>query len=178
MKAMNWTQLLQQKIEYAYSTTGSLMAKVDVDKLNWKPTAGSNWMTMGQLLRHITEACGAGCRAFVTQDWGLPPGLTWETINAEQVFTPAEKMPSIQNLEDAGRLLLQDKELALQTIQQAGEDGLIESMDAPWAPGKPMPLGLHFLQMIDHLERHKTQLFFYLKLQGKPVNTIDLWGTP
>jgi hypothetical protein len=32
--------------------------------------------------------------------------------------------------------------------------------------------------MIQHLERHEGQLFYYLKLQGKPVNTVDLWGQP
>jgi hypothetical protein len=30
--------------------------------------------------------------------------------------------------------------------------------------------------MTQHLERHKSQLFYYLKLQGKKVNTVDLWG--
>jgi hypothetical protein len=28
----------------------------------------------------------------------------------------------------------------------------------------------------NHLAQHKGQLFYYLKLQGKPVNTTDLWG--
>ncbi len=31
--------------------------------------------------------------------------------------------------------------------------------------------------MIEHLKQHKGQLFYYLKLQGKPVNTSDLWGS-
>jgi hypothetical protein len=30
--------------------------------------------------------------------------------------------------------------------------------------------------MLGHLTQHKGQLFYYLKLQGKPVNTGDLWG--
>jgi len=30
--------------------------------------------------------------------------------------------------------------------------------------------------MIQHLNQHKGQLFYYLKLQGKPVSTPDLWG--
>jgi len=30
--------------------------------------------------------------------------------------------------------------------------------------------------MIGHLATHKAQLFYYLKLQGKPVNTGHLWG--
>jgi hypothetical protein len=30
--------------------------------------------------------------------------------------------------------------------------------------------------MVGHLAQHKGQLFYYLKLQGKPVNTAHLWG--
>jgi hypothetical protein len=32
------------------------------------------------------------------------------------------------------------------------------------------------LHGIHHLQQHKGQLFYYLKLQGKPVNTEHLWG--
>jgi hypothetical protein len=31
-------------------------------------------------------------------------------------------------------------------------------------------------QMVDHLFCHKNQLFYYLKLMGKPVDTGSLWG--
>jgi hypothetical protein len=30
--------------------------------------------------------------------------------------------------------------------------------------------------MVGHLNQHKGQLFYYLKLQGKDVNTMHLWG--
>jgi hypothetical protein len=30
--------------------------------------------------------------------------------------------------------------------------------------------------MIGHLAQHKAQLFYYLKLQGKPVHTGHLYG--
>jgi hypothetical protein len=46
---------------------------------------------------------------------------------------------------------------------------------APWDPTE-IVLGHRLLQMIDHLKQHKGQLFYYLKLQGKPVNTGNLWG--
>jgi uncharacterized damage-inducible protein DinB len=36
----------------------------------------------------------------------------------------------------------------------------------------------HLLRMIAHLAQHKGQLFYYLKLMGKEVNTSDLWGGP
>jgi hypothetical protein len=74
-------------------------------------------------------------------------------------------------------LLSEDQTLALQMVDQAGEDNLAnKEVAAPWAPGVSLTLGRHLLQMIQHLDRHKSQLFYYLKLQGKPVNTADLWG--
>jgi uncharacterized damage-inducible protein DinB len=176
---MNWTQLLKNEVETTYSTTAKLLDKVDPDSLDWKPTSGSNWMTVGQLVRHITEACGAGCKGFVTGDWGLPAGKTWEDLAPEEMLPPAEKLPSIESLEEARNLLAKDKTIALQMIEYAGENDLAnKEIAAPWAPGKAFTLGLRLLTMIQHLEQHKGQLFYYLKLQGKPVNTVDLWGQP
>lgn len=174
---MNWTLLLTNQIESAYSTTAKLLEKVDPDSFGWKPSSGTNWMTMGQLLRHITDACGAGCKAFVTGEWGLPPGKTWKDLPPEEVMPPAEKMPTIESMKQVRDLLAQDMALALQMVEQAGEEALAEEkVAAPWAPEAPAVLGLQMLRMILHLERHKSQLFYYLKLQGKPVDTIDLWG--
>lgn len=174
---MNWTQLLKSEIETAYATTANLIDKVDPNSLEWKPASGSNWMTVGQLLKHISEGCGAACRVFVTGDWGLPPGVKPEDMSAEDMLPPAEKLPTIGSADEAKRLLLQDKALAFQMIEQAGESDLADrQMAAPWAPAAEYALGRHLLQMIQHLERHKSQLFYYLKLQGKSVNTADLWG--
>ena len=176
---MNWTQLLKHEIESAYSTTAKLLDKVDPASFDWKPATGHNWMTVGQLLKHITEACGVGCNAFVTGDWGLPPGKTWAELAPEEMIPPAEKMPSVHSIEQAREELEKDKALALETIEQAGENDLANVIiAAPWAPGKKAALGYQLLNMIHHLERHKAQLFYYLKLQGKPVNTMDLWGEP
>ena len=174
---MNWTQLLTSEIENAYTTTARLLDRVDPDGLDWKPASGANWMTVGQLLQHIASACGAGCKAFVTGDWGLPEGVKMEDLSEEEMLPPAEKMPAIGSVDEAKKLLAEDKALALQMIQQAGENDLTNRrMAAPWAPGVEFVLGRHLLQMVLHLDRHKGQLFYYLKLQGKPVNTADLWG--
>ena len=176
---MNWTQLLKSEMENTYTTTARLLDRVDPDRLDWKPESGSNWMTVGQLLRHIAEACGVGCRAFVTGDWGLPPGVKPEDLSPEEMLPPAEKMPAIGSVAEARKLLAEDKAIALQMVDQAGENDLAtREMAAPWAPGATFALGWHFLQMVHHLDRHKAQLFYYLKLQGKPVNTVDLWGQP
>ena len=174
---MNWTQLLKQEIDSACATTEKLINKVDPQSLDWKPESGSNWMTTGQLLRHITQACGAGCRGFVCGDWGLPAGVRMEDLPAEEMLPPAEKLPGIGSVEKVRTLLSADKTHALLMIEQAGEDDLAhKQIAAPWAPGREFNLGWYLLQMVRHLDRHKAQLFYYLKLQGKQVNTVDLWG--
>jgi hypothetical protein len=174
---MNWTQLLKSEIETTYATTAKLLDKVDSDSFDWKPKSDNNWMTVGQLVKHITEACGLGCKGFVTGDWGLPAGKTWEDLAPEVMLPPAEKLPSIESVEKAKGLLAKDRIIALQMIDQAGENDLAnKEIATPWAPGAVFALGFHLLKMIQHLERHEGQLFYYLKLQGKPVNTVDLWG--
>ena len=174
---MNWTQLLTNEIETAYRTTAGLIDEVDPNSLEWKPGSGSNWMTVGQLLKHISEACGAGCKAFVTGDWGLPPGVKAEDLSPEEMLPPAERLPTIRSVDEAKEALAKDRDLALQMVRQVGESDLAgRQMAAPWAPGVEYALGRHLLQMVLHLESHKSQLFYYLKLQGKSVNTADLWG--
>jgi uncharacterized damage-inducible protein DinB len=174
---MNWTQLLKSEIERTYTTTLRLMERVDPNSLGWKPESGSNWMTVGQLLRHICNACGGGCKGLITGDWGLPAGVNLEDLSPEEMLPPAEKLPGIESVEEARKMLLEDKTVALQLIDQVGEDNLAnKEIAAPWAPGEELNLGRHILQMVKHLDRHKGQLFYYLKLQGQSVNTMDLWG--
>jgi uncharacterized damage-inducible protein DinB len=174
---MNWTDLLKSEVETAYTTTEKLLDKVDPASLQWKPATGSNWMSMGQLLMHISNGCGAGCKGFVTGDWSLPPGVKMEDLPPEEMMPPAEKLPTVESVEQAKKLLAEDKALALEMIGRAGEGDLENRrMAAPWAPAESKSLGRHLLMMIQHLDRHKSQLFYYLKLQGKPVDTTDLWG--
>jgi hypothetical protein len=174
---VNWTQLLQGEFETAYATTQSLLEKVDPDTLLWKPATGENWMTVGQLLKHLSNACGAGCQAFLTGDWGLPEGVKIEDLTPEQLLPPAADLPAIDSVQQARGLLVEDKALALRMLARAGELELADrQVAAPWSPGVVRPLGWHFWQMVRHLEAHKAQLFYYLKLQGKHVSTADLWG--
>lgn len=174
---MNWTDLLKTEAATAFATTEKLLEKVQPDSLDWKPPTGANWMTVGQLLLHLSEGCGAGCRAFLTGDWGLPDGMKIEDLKPEEMLPPAEKLPTVGSVEAAKERLAKDRALTFEMIEQAGEETLgSKQMAAPWAPGVVRPLGWHFLQMIQHLDRHKAQLFYYLKLQDKPVNTPDLWG--
>jgi uncharacterized damage-inducible protein DinB len=77
---------------------------------------------------------------------------------------------------EAKRLLQRDRQLALDMLAACSEEDLAHKpAPAPWDPTE-MVLGRRLLQMVDHLKQHKGQLFYYLKLQGKPVGTGDLWG--
>ncbi len=175
---MNWTQLLKAEADSTFATTLKLLEMVDPEQLDWKPATGSNWMTMGQLLKHIATACGAACKAFATGDWGLPPGTKMEDMSPEQMLPPAEKFPTVASLDEAKAALTDDWKLTLQMIADTNELAFQgRQLAAPWAPGVNASLGHWFLRMIQHLDRHKSQLFYYLKLQGKTVSTPDLWGT-
>lgn len=173
---MNWTELLKAEIESTYAVTGRLLDRVDDSALNWKPSSGGNWMTVGQLLMHLTASCGACFKGFILGDWGLPEGVDINAIPPEEMLPPAEKLPSIASVAEARRLFDEDKRVALEILAATSEEKLAaEPAPAPWDP-TPMLLGHRLLQMIDHLKQHKGQLFYYLKLQGQPVGTRDLWG--
>jgi len=173
---MNWSEFLKEEIEYAYKVTERLMDLVDDKELNWKPSTGTNWMTMGQLLMHITSACGACCRGFATGDWGFPEGMDINNMSPEDMLPPAEKLPFVKSVAEAKELLRKDKAVALEVLATSNEHGLTHKIaTAPWDKTEKI-LGARVLEMVCHLNSHKTQLFYYLKLQGKPVNTGHLWG--
>jgi uncharacterized damage-inducible protein DinB len=174
---MKWTELLNGAIEDSYAATDKLVGMVEDGELDWKPATGENWMTMGQLLMHFNGACGACCKGFVTGDWGMPEGVSFEDLPPEQMMPPAEKMPFVESVAQARELLAADKAVTLKMVAQAGEADLESKiMSAPWAPGMELSLGMHLLHMVQHLVQHKTQLYYYLKLLGRPVNTKHLYG--
>ncbi len=171
---MNWTELLSSEIEATYRVTDQLLDLVDDDSLGWKPSTGSNWMTTGQLLKHISESCGGAFRGFVTGDWGLPDGTDLSELSPEEMLPPAEAMATIGSVAETKKALGEDKKLALAMLAKTTAKDLARPSTAPWDPNE-MQLGQRLLQMVEHLKQHKGQLFYYLKLQGKPVNTSHLW---
>jgi uncharacterized damage-inducible protein DinB len=97
-------------------------------------------------------------------------------MKPEQVLPPASQLPAVDSVEQALQLLEQDRQLA--AAQLAGLDEatlLTDRRPAPWG-GQALTLFQHLYNMIGHLGQHKGQLFYYLKLRGQNVNTVDLWG--
>lgn len=173
---MKWSELLKSEIESTYQAASALMDMVDEANLDWKPETGNNWMTAGQLVMHMTSACGGTFRGFVTGDWGLPDGVDPTDMPPEEMLPSAEKLPTIASIAEAKNLLEEDKQLALRMIDAAGDERLEnERIPAPWDP-RPVSLGQHLLHMVEHLGNHKGQLFYYAKLQGQRVNTMHYYG--
>jgi hypothetical protein len=173
---MNWKELVKSEIDSAYSVTEKLISKTNDKMLGWKPSTGTNWMTTGQLLMHLSSACGATCKGFITGDWGLPKDADPSKMKPEEMLPPAEKMPSARSIAEAQALLAADRKTALECLSTCSEEDLEKKpAPAPWDP-TPMNLGRRLLQMVEHLKAHKGQLFYYLKLQGVPVDTMDYWG--
>jgi hypothetical protein len=174
--AMALLEILRQEAELTYGVTEALIRSVEPSTLGWKPATGQNWMTVGQLLKHCSEACGAGIKAFLTDDWGLPEGVRFEDLPPEEMLPPASKLPAVSSVDEALRLLAEDRRLAFRHLATANEaDLLANRRTAPWG-GPELTLFQHLLGMITHLRQHKGQLFYYLKLMGHDVGTSDLWG--
>ncbi len=144
------------------------MNLAEEDKLDWKPESGESWMSTSELLRHLTNACGWCSSNFVNDSWAA-------IMAGDGSEAPPTTVESVAGAKD---MLAKDKALALEMVAKAGDEQMQSKlMPAPWDP-TPRPLGQHLLQMVSHLSQHKAQLFYYLKLQGKPVNTFTMWGIP
>ena len=172
---MNWTEMLTQEVGETYHAAKGLIRLVDDAALGWKPASGENWMTTGQLIEHMTEACGACCRGFLTGDWSFSGGPAGDPPPVD-ALAPATGMRTATSVRETLEKLAADERVALDSIRAAGERDLAtKELPAPWDP-TPSALGVHFLHMVGHLGTHKAQLFYYLKLQGKPVHTGHLYG--
>ena len=174
---MTLKDILLNESEKVYIITERLFSLISNNELKWTPTTGKNWMTIGQLLMHCASfGCGKAVQGFVKGDWGLPEGTKMEDLNAEDHIPPQTELPSVESVEEAIELLEEDRRLTKCCISEVDETELLNKpFIAPWG-GQELSLFQHLLQMIAHLTQHKGQLFYYLKLMGKNVNTKDLWG--
>jgi len=173
---MTLIELLKTQIEDTYRAADALLGIVENADLNWKPSEGENWWTIGQLLRHMTVSCGIWCKGFVTDVWDDADDVDYSKVPEGQQLPQADAYRSVENVAAARKALAADKVVALEVLAQTSSEELAcKTAVAPWNPA-PRILALRILDMIRHLESHKSQLYYYLKLMGKPVHTANLWG--
>ncbi|TVP75683.1 MAG: DinB family protein [Gemmatimonadales bacterium] len=171
---MKLFEILKQDAAGMYHATEQLMQMVDT--LDWKPSSGSNWMSTAQLLHHCAHSCGMPLNGFVNEGWGVPEGQSVDPGSDGEMVPPLEDVPAVTSVDEALALLSADRELCMEALSGVSDERLLtERSAAPWG-GPPRTLFQHCSGMIWHLGQHKGQLFYYLKLQGKDVNTMHLWG--
>jgi uncharacterized damage-inducible protein DinB len=170
-------RILLEKAETTYAVTDKLFRRVTDDDLSWKPSTGKNWMNIGQLLMHCASfGCGKAIQDFVKGDWSIPEEVVLKDLNADQHVPPVAMLPSVNSVNQALELLENDRNLTLRCIEETEEAQLLAGkITAPWG-GPESSLFQHLSLMIVHLDQHKGQLFYYLKLMGNDINTSDLWG--
>ena len=149
----------------AYKPTEALIGMTPKDKLDWRPAPG--FMSLGQIIEHISGGLGGELRCLIANDWPFTPEQMVEGMKLEN-------MPSC-SVEQALEKLAKDK-----TTLRAVLDGLSEEdfggkmVSTPWGwQGKLEKMAVLFRE---HFTNHKMQLFTYLKLLGLPVNTETLYG--
>jgi hypothetical protein len=142
----------------AFKPAETMLKMVPADKLDWKP--GPTFMTMGQLMCHMSSGIGTELRMAIDNSW--PKG--------------GEGMPPIPSCTAAEALanLEKDKTTLRQILDgMSEEDFATKVVSVPWGwKSKMEKMSLDFR---DHFVHHKMQLFTYLKLLDLPVNTETLY---
>ena len=167
---MNWRPYLEERLNRTYRVVDDLVDLLTEDDLDWKPATGSNWMTVGQLLEHL-----AGCG-----------GITFHYLADGKAATRPEgpagelplagALPSVKSLAEGRSRIAADRYAALAALAALSDDDLEDRPCPLWWDPREVSLGHRLSEMVDHLVQHKGQLFYYLKLMGRNVDTSLLWG--
>lgn len=142
-----------------------MVEMVPEDKINWAPA--SNFMTIGQVLRHLAENWES-LKFMVSGKW------PFKDMAELEASLRLENMPSCGKRE-ALKMMEKDLNEAISFIEKSisDEDFFHKIVSAPW--GFTGEIWKAVLMLKDHLLNHKMQLHIYLKLLGLPVNTQTLY---
>ena len=149
----------------AYKPAETLIRMVPADKLDWRP--GPSFMSLGQLVEHLSGGFGNELRCLLTGQWPFTPeqmveGMKLENLPSGSVAQTLEKLE-------------EDKTTLREILASISEEEFAQKVvSTPWGwQGKVERMVVLFRE---HFTNHKMQLFTYLKLLGQPVNTETLYG--
>jgi hypothetical protein len=148
----------------AVRPTEKLIGMVPADKLGWRP--GPTFMSLGQVIRHLSDGLGIGLETVLSGKWGPPEEM--------EAAMKLENLPSC-GIQEALDRLEKDSQILRTTLDGISEaDFTNRVVSVPWGWNAKLEImAVHFL---GHFNNHKMQLFTYLKLLGLPVNTESLYG--
>lgn len=143
-----------------------MIEMVPGDKLDWRPA--DNFMSIGQLLKHLSENWGFVKMMVKNEFPDMTPEKMEESMKLENLpsYTPEEALTSMEkDLADT---------IAFLENEVTDDDFLNKVIVAPW--GFKGETWKAVLMAKEHLVNHKMQLHCYLKLLGLPVNTATLYA--
>jgi len=148
----------------AFRPAKTLIRMVPEDKLDWRP--GTSFMSLGQLIHHLSDGVGEGLRCLYTNQWPATPEQEKEAMKLEN-------LPAC-SIEEALARLEKDEGILRDVLAAVSEEEFATKMlETPWGwKGKMEVLAVAFRE---HFTNHKMQLFLYLKLLGLPVDTTTLY---
>ena len=148
----------------AYQPALTMIRMAPADKLDWSP--GLKFMSLGQVVCHLSTGLGRDVRVLITGDWPAPEKMA-EEMRQESMpsCTPAEALANLEK----------DKSTLREVLASVSEEDFAQRVvSVPWGvQGKLEKMMLYFRE---HFTNHKQQLFTYLKLLGLPVDTTTLYG--
>lgn len=139
----------------------SLISQVPEDKLEWTPP-GAKFMPMGALIRHLA-VCPMMISIIVKNQF--PDAASMQKMIAENDNHRATP-------EEAKNMLQQNLDQALKDLAALSQDDY-NNLEVV-APFGTMKMWRMLLAGSEHLINHKTQLFLYLKMLGRPVGWMNL----
>ncbi len=149
----------------AYKPAEVLIKLVPADKLNWRP--GPKFMSLGQVICHLSEGVSAEMNCLITGKWPYNPDQMVEMMKLEN-------LPSC-GVEEALGKLENDKTRLRTFLDGISEQDFAEKVvSVPW--GWQAKLERMAISFREHFTNHKMQLFTYLKLLDLPVDTSTLYG--
>ena len=147
----------------AYRPAESLIKMVPPEKLDWQP--GPSFMTLGQVICHLSDGIGSELKMLVSGSWPKPEEMA-ESMKQGGMPT-CTVQEALANLE-------KDKATLSEVLSGITEEDFANKVvSTPWGwESKMEQMALNFRE---HFTTHKMQLFTYLKLLGFPVNTNTLY---
>lgn len=162
MKRQEYTKF----VEGIFKAARGLIELTPQDKLGFKPKEGL--MNVGQVLKHLTGCLG--------ESLAMALSNSWPEIPEEEMLPAADKMPSIESVDNALEAIDRDWELFKGEMEKITDGEFNQNqINVPWMP-YPMTLLEYMMQAMEHLSNHRMQLFIWLKLSGEDLNTGHLYG--
>jgi len=154
------------QMKQTHAPLAAMIRMVPDGRIDWAP--GKGFMTVGQLIRHISENWCI-VRMLVKAEW---------PFKSEQEMVEGMKLENIPSCSKAEALALSEKDLAEAVqfieVEISEKDFFSKMVTAPWGFKGEVWKGV--LMACEHFLNHKMQLHLYLKLLGLPVNTGTLYG--